>query len=66
MTISVITPFYNQAEFPEETILSVLKQVGDFSLEYIVVNDNSPDNGLEIIKKYDHLIDPQNRLHLPF
>ena len=55
-TISIVTPFYNQEQFIEETIQSVLSQEGDFYIEYIVVDDGSPDNGKDIIKKYEDLI----------
>ena len=36
--ITVVTPSYNQAQFLEETIKSVLSQKGNFSLEYIVAD----------------------------
>ncbi|MFA5173420.1 MAG: glycosyltransferase [Candidatus Paceibacterota bacterium] len=55
-SVSIITPFYNQEETLEQTIKSVLSQEGDFNLEHIIINDGSPDNGIEIIKKYELLL----------
>lgn len=49
--ISVITPSYNQAEFIERTILSILNQNYP-NLEYIIVDDKSPDHSNQIIEKY--------------
>lgn len=49
--ISIVTPSYNQAQFLEETIRSVLLQ-GYPNLEYIVIDGNSNDDSVEIIKKY--------------
>jgi glycosyltransferase involved in cell wall biosynthesis len=49
--ISIVTPSYNQADFIEDTIKSILDQ--DYpNLEYIIQDGNSQDRTSEIVKKY--------------
>lgn len=49
--VTIITPMYNDANFIEETIESVLKQTyKDFEL--IIIDDCSYDKSVDIVKKY--------------
>lgn len=54
--ISIVTPSFNQGAFLEETIQSVLRQRGDFLLDYIVMDGGSTDSSVAIIEKYESLL----------
>lgn len=50
--ISIISPVYNMNKYVDECIQSVLAQ--DFAdWEFLLVNDGSTDNTLEILRKYE-------------
>ncbi len=51
--LTVITPSYNQVNFIERTIRSVLDQEVDAEVELIVMDGGSADGTLDVLKRYD-------------
>lgn len=53
--VSVITTFYNASDFLLNAVDSVFQQRNsrkDYVIEYVIVDDHSPDNSLEILNNY--------------
>jgi glycosyltransferase involved in cell wall biosynthesis len=54
--ISIVIPSFNQGQFIERTLLSILKQEYQGKVEVIVSDGGSTDNTIDILKKYDKQI----------
>lgn len=56
MKFSIVTPTFNSEKYIRETIESVVSQKGDFSIEYIVLDNHSTDSTQDIVKEYQQLL----------
>jgi glycosyltransferase involved in cell wall biosynthesis len=57
MVVSIVTPSYNQGVFLAQTIESVISQEGSFAIDYIIMDGNSTDDSVAIIKRYQKLLE---------
>ena len=55
-TITIVTAVYNGAEYIRETVESVLRCASELNFEYLVMNDGSTDNTLEILADFSDSI----------
>lgn len=63
--ITIVTPSFNQGQFIEETILSVLNQTYK-NIQYIIVDGGSTDNTMEVVEKYrDRVSLISDKLNVP-
>lgn len=51
LTFSIVTPSYNQGQFIERTIQSILNQA-EITFDYMVCDGGSSDNTLAVLEKY--------------
>jgi glycosyltransferase involved in cell wall biosynthesis len=64
--VSIITTFYNAEKFIVNAIHSVAQQIttDDFYIEYVIVDDKSPDNSKALIENYFKNNEPVGKLEL--
>lgn len=57
---TIVTPTYNCAETIDQTIQSVVTQIGPFSIQYVVVDGLSTDGTVDRIKHWQALLNEGN------
>lgn len=62
--ISVIVITYKQAAFIEQTLEGIFSQVGNFKIELIIGDDNSPDDTEKIVHKFVNLVNHVSILYV--
>lgn len=56
LKISIVTPSFDRPDYLEETIRSVVEQIGEFEVEYIVQDGGSDDDTIRILRKWQNQI----------
>lgn len=56
MKFSIVTPSFNSEKYIRETLESVIRQRGDFSIEYFVLDNLSSDRTCDIVREYQQLL----------
>lgn len=56
MDVSVVIVSYNAASYLKECVESILKFTEDASLEIIIVDNNSPDNSVEVARSFGNKV----------
>lgn len=54
--VTIVTPSFNQGEYIRETIESVIRQEGDFFIDYVIMDGGSTDTTVDVLKRYDDLL----------
>ncbi len=55
-TFAITTPVLNKAAYIRETIESVINQKGDFYIDYFVMDGESTDGTVEILREYEERV----------
>ena len=63
MIVLIVTPTRNIEDFLDETISSVVSQVGNFDIYYHIQDSKSSDSTVEIIKKWERVLSNPETCH---